>query len=222
MERSIIKPALLFTGLVLSCKPHNLVVKICEVSIAEITTVRNELPSTHTQDISLPATPLEDNSTFYCVVIPASVMVPEIKLTKPIAILNAACTPRSLHLLVFWILFENVMSLRRTKAAIIGLLEANRVNEWVVTEKLRNTVRQKNTFKASKKVRSCIGYSKQDLCLGADNGDVYVVLCNLRSTFWERSFLHIFITSSRSFLHNGICQNKLTNLRTGVEACEAD
>ncbi|KAJ6993337.1 hypothetical protein NC653_016460 [Populus alba x Populus x berolinensis] len=95
---------------------------------------------------------------FYCVVIPASVMVPEIKLTKPIAILNAACTPRSLHLLVFWILFENVMSLRRTKAAIIGLLEANRVNEWVVTEKLGNTVRQKNTFKASKKVRSCIGY----------------------------------------------------------------
>lgn len=65
---------------------------------------------------------------------------------------------RSLHLLVFWILFENVMSLRRTKAAIIGLLEANRVNEWVVTEKLGNTVRQKNTFKASKKVRSCIGY----------------------------------------------------------------
>ncbi|KAL9362188.1 hypothetical protein Peur_044973 [Populus x canadensis] len=63
---------------------------------------------------------------------------------------------RSLHLLVFWILFENVMSLRRTKAAIIGLLEANCVNEWVVTEKLGNTLRQKNTFKASKKVRSCI------------------------------------------------------------------
>jgi beta-mannan synthase len=59
---------------------------------------------------------------------------------------------RSLHLLVFWILFENVMSLRRTKAAIIGLLEANCVNEWVVTEKLGNTVRQKNTFKASKQV----------------------------------------------------------------------
>ena len=45
---------------------------------------------------------------------------------------------RSLHLLVFWILFENVMSLHRTKASIIGLLEASRVNEWVVTEKLGN------------------------------------------------------------------------------------
>jgi beta-mannan synthase len=28
------------------------------------------------------------------------------------------------------------MSLHRTKATIIGLLEASRVNEWVVTEKL--------------------------------------------------------------------------------------
>lgn len=36
------------------------------------------------------------------------------------------------------------MSLHRTKAAIIGLLEANRVNEWVVTEKLGNAMKQKN------------------------------------------------------------------------------
>lgn len=56
---------------------------------------------------------------------------------------------RSMHLLVFWILFENVMSLHRTKAAIIGLLEANRVNEWVVTEKLGNTMKQRNNAKPS-------------------------------------------------------------------------
>ncbi|KAJ4846354.1 hypothetical protein Tsubulata_027748 [Turnera subulata] len=97
---------------------------------------------------------------FYCIVIPTSILVPEIKLTKPIAIyipatitiLNAVCTPRSLHLLVFWILFENVLSLHRSKATIIGLLEANRVNEWVVTEKLGNTTRNR----ASRKIRSCI------------------------------------------------------------------
>ncbi|WRX25740.1 hypothetical protein QQP08_018227 [Theobroma cacao] len=84
---------------------------------------------------------------FYCIVVPTTVLVHEVHLTKPIAIyipatisiLNAVCTPRSIHLLIFWILFENVMSLHRTKAAIIGLLEANRVNEWVVTEKLGNT-----------------------------------------------------------------------------------
>lgn len=33
-------------------------------------------------------------------------------------------------------LFENVMSLHRLKAAFTGLLEAERVNEWIVTEKL--------------------------------------------------------------------------------------
>ncbi|KAK7245099.1 hypothetical protein RIF29_39933 [Crotalaria pallida] len=94
---------------------------------------------------------------FYCIVIPACVIVPEVQLTKKIAIyipaaitiLNALSTPRSLHLLVCWILFENVMSLHRTKAAIIGLLEANRVNEWVVTEKLGNIMKQKNNARAS-------------------------------------------------------------------------
>lgn len=57
---------------------------------------------------------------------------------------------RSMHLLVLWILFENVMSLHRTKAAIIGLLEANRVNEWVVTEKLGNAMKQRKNAKPSR------------------------------------------------------------------------
>ncbi|CAL0326787.1 unnamed protein product [Lupinus luteus] len=98
---------------------------------------------------------------FYCIVIPACVIVPEVQLTKKVAIyipatitiLNAISTPRSLHLLVCWILFENVMSLHRTKAAIIGLLEANRVNEWVVTEKLGNAMKQKNNTRPSSSSR---------------------------------------------------------------------
>lgn len=63
---------------------------------------------------------------------------------------------RSLHLLVFWILFENVMSLHRTKATIIGLLEASRVNEWVVTEKLGDALKGK-VGKTPKKPRFKIG-----------------------------------------------------------------
>ncbi|KAI3884509.1 hypothetical protein MKW92_028827 [Papaver armeniacum] len=90
-------------------------------------------------------------------------MVPEVHLPKPIAIyipatitiLNAICTPRSLHLVIFWILFENVMSLHRTKAAIIGLLEANRVNEWVVTEKHGNTLKQNNGKPRRKRCGLC-------------------------------------------------------------------
>jgi len=66
---------------------------------------------------------------------------------------------RSIHLLIFWILFENVMSMHRAKATIIGLLEASRVNEWVVTEKLGNALanRQRNENKSIRKFRQRIG-----------------------------------------------------------------
>ncbi|XP_058087126.1 glucomannan 4-beta-mannosyltransferase 9-like [Magnolia sinica] len=102
---------------------------------------------------------------FYCMVIPATVLVPEVEIPKwgavyipsIITLLNAVGTPRSLHLLVFWILFENVMSLHRTKATIIGLLEAGRVNEWVVTEKLGDALKTKPAIKAAKKPRFKIG-----------------------------------------------------------------
>jgi beta-mannan synthase len=55
--------------------------------------------------------------------------------------------------MVFWILFENVMSLHRTKATFIGLLEIGRVNEWVVTEKLGDALKGKLPAKATKKPR---------------------------------------------------------------------
>lgn len=73
-------------------------------------------------------------------------------------------------MLVFWILFENVMSLHRTKAAIIGLLEANRVNEWVVTEKLGNTMNKKISIKPQKKPRSRIKERYDAVCHGSPQG----------------------------------------------------
>ena len=56
------------------------------------------------------------------------------------------------------------MSLHRTKATIIGLLEAGRANEWVVTEKLGDSQKNKanakdkptNVKAAVKKARSKI------------------------------------------------------------------
>lgn len=48
------------------------------------------------------------------------------------------------------------MSLHRTKATFIGLLEAGRVNEWVVTEKLGD-VKSKLGGKTLKKPRIRIG-----------------------------------------------------------------
>ena len=63
---------------------------------------------------------------------------------------------RSLHLVIFWIVFENVISLHRTKATFIGLFEAGRVNEWIVTEKLGDALKAKST-KAPKKPRFRLG-----------------------------------------------------------------
>ena len=59
-------------------------------------------------------------------------------------------------MVIFWVLFENVMSLHRTKATFIGLLEAGRVNEWVVTEKLGDILKMKLPGKVSKKLRTRI------------------------------------------------------------------
>ncbi|KAL3620163.1 Glucomannan 4-beta-mannosyltransferase 2 [Castilleja foliolosa] len=92
---------------------------------------------------------------FYCVVLPLTILVPEVYVPKwgsiylpcIITALNSVGTPRSFHLLFYWVLFENVMSFHRTKATIIGLLEAKRVNEWVVTEKLGDVLKNKSNAK---------------------------------------------------------------------------
>lgn len=49
------------------------------------------------------------------------------------------------------------MSLHRTKATIIGILEFSRVNEWIVTEKLGDFLKNKVGAKAPKKFRLNIG-----------------------------------------------------------------
>ncbi|KAF5471012.1 hypothetical protein F2P56_011491 [Juglans regia] len=93
--------------------------------------------------------------SFYCVVLPLTILVPEVHvpiwgavyIPSIITILNSVGTPRSIHLLFYWILFENVMSLHRTKATLIGLLEAGRANEWVVTEKLGDSASKKDANK---------------------------------------------------------------------------
>lgn len=49
------------------------------------------------------------------------------------------------------------MSLHRTKATLIGLMEGVRVNEWVVTEKLGDALKFKSAAKGSKKPRFRFG-----------------------------------------------------------------
>ncbi|XP_008783951.3 glucomannan 4-beta-mannosyltransferase 1-like [Phoenix dactylifera] len=98
---------------------------------------------------------------FYCVVIPLSAFFPEVEIPKwgvvyvptTITLLNSVGTPSSFHLIIFWVLFENVMSLHRCKAVLIGLLEAGRANEWVVTEKLGDMLKTKPNISVTQKIR---------------------------------------------------------------------
>ncbi|KAJ4851577.1 Glucomannan 4-beta-mannosyltransferase 9 [Turnera subulata] len=144
---------------------------------------------------------------FYCVVMPATVLVPEVEVPKwgavyipsTITLLNAVGTPRSLHLLVFWILFENVMSLHRTKATFIGLLEAGRVNEWVVTEKLGDALKAKLPGKAAKKPRLRIGERLHLLELGVG---AYLLVCGFYDYAFgkNRYYIYLFLQSLAFFI----------------------
>lgn len=84
--------------------------------------------------------------TFYNVMIPLSIVLPEVRIPlwgvmyipTIILLLTVLTNPRSVHLMPVWILFENVMSMHRIKSTITGLTNIGKVNEWIVTEKLGN------------------------------------------------------------------------------------
>ncbi|KAI3461333.1 hypothetical protein Pfo_017996 [Paulownia fortunei] len=88
----------------------------------------------------------------YCVVLPLTILIPEVNVPKGgavfipciIAAINSVfATPRSLHLVFLWVLFENAMSFHLTKAIFMGLLGTKSANEWVVTEKLGDATKNK-------------------------------------------------------------------------------
>ncbi|XP_037410512.1 probable glucomannan 4-beta-mannosyltransferase 6 isoform X1 [Triticum dicoccoides] len=86
---------------------------------------------------------------FFSVLLPAKTLFPQVRIpawqmvSVPTAttLLNSAGTPwrRSAHLVVPWVAFENAMALHRFKAILIGLFEAGRANEWIVTRKSGNS-----------------------------------------------------------------------------------
>lgn len=147
--------------------------------------------------------------TFYCVVLPATVLVPEVEVPKwgvvyiptTITILNAIATPRSLHLVILWVVFENVMSMHRTKATFIGLLEIGTVNEWVVTEKLGDALKTKLGVKATKKPNT--GFRErihgQELFVA-----LYLLFCGCYDAFFAKKHYYIyFFLQSIAFFVGG-------------------
>ncbi|KAL7127157.1 hypothetical protein ABFS83_14G236700 [Erythranthe nasuta] len=88
----------------------------------------------------------------YCVVLPLTVLLPEVDVPKAGAVFvpciigainSIYATPRSLHLIFLWILFESAMSFHRTKAIFTGLLGSKNANQWVVTQKHGDAVENK-------------------------------------------------------------------------------
>ncbi|KAM3303039.1 glucomannan 4-beta-mannosyltransferase 2-like [Capsicum chacoense] len=139
---------------------------------------------------------------FFCVVLPLTLLVPEVEVPIWAAIyipciittLNSVGTPRSIHLLFYWILFENVMAYHRTKATFIGLLEAKRANEWVVTEKLGDAL--KNKDKAAKPVKKARGPLFGDRILPQELGfAVFLFFCGLYDVLYGKRqyFVYVFL-----------------------------
>nr|XP_043631564.1 glucomannan 4-beta-mannosyltransferase 9-like [Erigeron canadensis] len=145
---------------------------------------------------------------FYCVVLPTTVFMPEVQVPKwgaiyipsIVSLLNAVGTPRSFHLLVFWILFENVMSLHRTKGTFIGLFEAGTtVNQWVVTKKLGEASKPKQGQRATKKPRIQIGESVYMLEIIAG---LYLFLCGCYDYSFGKNhyYIYLFLQSMAFFI----------------------
>nr|GLL25872.1 hypothetical protein BRARA_C00129 [Ipomoea trifida] len=142
-------------------------------------------------------------------VLPTTCLVPEVDVPKwgaiyipfIVTLINSVGTPRSFHLLSFWILFENVMATHRAKGTFIGLLEVGRVNEWVVTEKLGEASKLKSTKETYRKPRSKIVERMYilELVIGA-----YLLFCGSYDLFLgKRQYCWYIILQSFAFFIAG-------------------
>ncbi|XP_051113324.1 glucomannan 4-beta-mannosyltransferase 2-like isoform X2 [Andrographis paniculata] len=138
---------------------------------------------------------------FYCVVLPLVSLFPEVDVPKwgaivatfIIATVNTlVTTPRSIHLAVPWVLFENVMSFHRMKALLIGLFETKRANEWVVTEKLGDTRKNLEAIKTGASTR--IDGLKDRIRFQELGIAVFLFACGCHGIFYgaDRYYFYLF------------------------------
>ncbi|XP_047313313.1 glucomannan 4-beta-mannosyltransferase 2-like [Impatiens glandulifera] len=134
---------------------------------------------------------------FYCLVLPLTILIPEVDvpiwgaiyIPSIITALNSVGTPRSIHLLFYWILFENVMSFHRTKASLIGLLETGRANEWVVTEKLGDVLKNKSKSSIKKSIfKMGDRILVQELCIGA-----FLFFCGCYDFLYGKHYYFVYL-----------------------------
>ncbi|KAF8668835.1 hypothetical protein HU200_052036 [Digitaria exilis] len=106
----------------------------------------------------------------YNIILPISVTIPELYLPvwgvayipMVLTIVTAIRHPKNLHIMPFWILFESVMTVRRMRAALTGLLELEGFNQWVVTKKVGNDLDSEVPLlqKSRKRLRDRVNFSE--------------------------------------------------------------
>ncbi|KAL0909138.1 hypothetical protein M5K25_023670 [Dendrobium thyrsiflorum] len=143
---------------------------------------------------------------FYTIVIPISIFFPQVVIPKwavvyiptTITILSSVTTPSSIHLVLLWILFEQVMSFHRCKAVYIGLLEAGRVKEWIVTEKFGSKNTQNGIKADDKKPKSKLWarLNVTELVLGS-----FLLICaSYDFAYQVKAYYYYIVPQSLSFL----------------------
>ncbi|CAN8313104.1 unnamed protein product [Cochlearia groenlandica] len=146
---------------------------------------------------------------FYCVILPTSVFFPEVNIPawstvyipSLITLFMVIATTRSFYLVIFWILFENVMSMHRTKGNFIGILEGGRVNEWVVTEKLGDALKTKLLPHMKKPPNAFFQSANlKEIMLG-----IYILCCACYGLAFGNTLLYLYLfAQAAAFLVSGV------------------
>ncbi|KAJ1696155.1 hypothetical protein LUZ63_004667 [Rhynchospora breviuscula] len=133
---------------------------------------------------------------FFSLLLPVKIFFPEVTIPgwesvlipTTITLFHSVGTPRSFYLLVLWVLFENVMALHRCKAILIGLVEAGRVNEWIVTEKLGNGLKMKRIVNVTRLFLLRDRFHLLELMLG-----MFLLLCACFDFGYRENYFYVFI-----------------------------
>ncbi|KAL0309592.1 UNVERIFIED_CONTAM: Glucomannan 4-beta-mannosyltransferase 9 [Sesamum radiatum] len=122
---------------------------------------------------------------FYCVVLPATVLVPEVRFPSGEPFTYLQSSPSSMQL--------------ELQATFIGLLEAGRVNEWIVTEKLGDAHKLKSALKAFRRPRFRLGERIHLLELATGG---YLFFCGCYDIVFGKNhyFIYLFLQATAFFI----------------------
>ncbi|KAH6814692.1 cellulose synthase-like A02 [Perilla frutescens var. frutescens] len=138
----------------------------------------------------------------YCFVLPLTILVPEVDVPKGGAVfvpciitaINASvATPRSLHLVVVWVLFECVMSFHHTRAIFTGLLGTKSANEWLVTQKLGDSTMRKTSSDPTSPKKSLFEVIRERVLLPELGLGMFLFISGLYGLLYRKDYYFIYL-----------------------------